>query len=81
MGMFDSIIFDCPECGEHMEAQSKGGACFLDCYGLYDVPADVASGVNNNAPFICEHCGSAWQFDTNNYVVQNGLVNLRLIKA
>jgi hypothetical protein len=49
----------------------------LKGYGLYDVPADVASDANKNAPFICEHCGSARQFDTNNYVVQNGLVNLR----
>jgi transcription elongation factor Elf1 len=81
MGMFDSIIFDCPKCGKQIEAQSKGGVCLLECYGLYDVPVGVASDANKDAPFICEHCGSSWQFDTNNYVVQNGLVNLRLIKA
>ncbi len=30
MGMFDSIMVKCPECGKEVEFQSKSGACCCD---------------------------------------------------
>lgn len=42
--MFDSVKFDCPECGAEkaVEAQSKAGECVLDVFDPYQVPAEIA---------------------------------------
>ena len=61
MGMFDSIIFHCTDCGEKIEAQSKGGACSLCKYSLDRVPISVALDCNRHAPFICK-CGATYEF-------------------
>lgn len=45
MGMFDSIYFTCPSCGEEIEDQSKGGDCVLAKYRADAVPIDVAGGI------------------------------------
>lgn len=60
--MFDSIYFDCPECGREIEAQSKGGSCVLATYSLDSIPADVAEDANRHAPFLCE-CGKFWRLE------------------
>lgn len=61
MGCYDTINFDCPECGNKMSAQSKGGQCNLADYNCDNVPIDVASDANRHAPFKCDKCGtSSW---------------------
>lgn len=59
MGMFDRIMFDCPNCGKEIEAQSKSGNCSLASYDIHHVPEDVAEDRNRHAPFRCE-CGKSW---------------------
>ena len=61
MGLFDTIVFNCPDCGEEIGAQSKGGACLMDTYDSKDVPIDVAQDCNRHAPFDCK-CGASWEF-------------------
>jgi hypothetical protein len=60
MGCFDSVWLECPNCGERVEAQSKGGACIQGDYTLHDAPDDVITDVNRHAPFRCE-CGQTFK--------------------
>ena len=62
MGLYDSIVFPCNDCGEVIEAQSKSGECQLDRFEPDSVPVDVALDANRHAPFECL-CGAIYQFD------------------
>ena len=59
MGCYDTIEFPCPECGEMIYTQSKGGDCTLQNYPYTSVPIDVAQDANRHAPFKCR-CGKLW---------------------
>lgn len=59
MGAFDSIWFDCPNCGRKVWAQSKTGPCALGEYHIDSVPIDVAQDANRHAPLVCR-CGAKW---------------------
>ena len=63
MGMFDTVMVDCPKCGAPVEAQSKGGECDLRTYTLETAPADVLSDVNRHAPHKCEACSTRFRVD------------------
>ena len=62
MGMFDSIYFNC-ECGHQIQAQSKSGDCIMGWFNYEDVPLNVAIDANRHSPFICEKCGSSYEFE------------------
>jgi hypothetical protein len=60
MGMFDTVHFTCPHCGETIEDQSKGGPCQMSDYDAeYGVPADVAGGIIGDQ-IACSGCGRVW---------------------
>ena len=63
MGMYDTIIFNCPNCGTEIEVQSKSGECILGVYESTDVPIPVAQDANRHAPFECLKCHKKWYFD------------------
>lgn len=63
--MFDTVLVDCPNCGDTSEFQSKGGDCFLRCYTLDSCPEDVLSDINRHAPNHCD-CGISYEVDINN---------------
>lgn len=63
MGMFDSIIIHCPNCGAEHEAQSKSGHCLLNYYTLDNCPDDVMFDANRHSPFRCD-CGVKLHIDT-----------------
>lgn len=42
MGMFDSLIVQCPKCQEDVEFQSKAGPCNLNKYDMDDCSPSVA---------------------------------------
>lgn len=56
MGMFDSVMVNCPKCGHEHEFQSKSGECILDVYTLDDCPNNVMVDVNRHSPYKCD-CG------------------------
>ena len=62
MGMYDTVIVPCPECGKKQAFQSKGGNCFLEEYNLENCPDDVLSDVNRHSPYTCE-CGTLFEVD------------------
>jgi predicted RNA-binding Zn-ribbon protein involved in translation (DUF1610 family) len=63
MGMYDSVLVNCPNCGNANEFISRGGECLLDVYTLEDCPDDVLSNVNRHAPQKCIHCKVNYEVD------------------
>lgn len=59
MGRFDTIWFECPECGEKVYGQSKSGPCTLAEYHVHAVPVDVAQDANRHV-YGCQ-CGKQWE--------------------
>lgn len=62
MGMYDSVMVKCPNCGREHEFQSKSGECLLDVYTLEDCPEDVMKNVNRHSPCKCV-CGTWFHVD------------------
>ena len=65
MGMYDSVMVNCPKCGEEHEFQSKSGECLLDVYTLENCPDDVMVNVNRHSPCKC-NCGFNYEVDIEN---------------
>ena len=60
MGMFDSVLARCPECGGNVEYQSKAGACLLKDYTTDAVPLNIAASINEDIE-SCDSCGETWK--------------------
>jgi DNA-directed RNA polymerase subunit RPC12/RpoP len=56
MGMFDSVIGICPDCGNEVEFQSKAGDCALYRYTLDSVPPEIAKDIEGYSE-KCNDCG------------------------
>ena len=56
MGMFDSVIVQCPNCGKGMEFQSKAGDCDLISYTLESAPSEILMDIMNDPQFH-QACG------------------------
>lgn len=61
MGMYDSVLVPCPECGTEQEFQSKSGECILGVYNLNNCPTDVLMDINRHSPYKCGNCGVSYQ--------------------
>jgi hypothetical protein len=62
MGMYDTIMVNCPKCGQEHKFQSKGGECLFMEYTLESCPDDVMSDVNRHSPCLCD-CGVSFEVD------------------
>ena len=60
MGMYDTVVISCPDCGFLVEEQSKAGECCLLFYGAMDVPTDIANDVIGTT-LSCEACFSVFK--------------------
>lgn len=56
MGMFDSTIVPCPNCGKPVEFQSKEGVCQMEVYTLETAPPEILISIMND-PAWCRDCG------------------------
>ena len=56
MGMYDSVTFNCPKCGDKLIEQSKVGACKLKNYHQQSVPANIAMDLKDDK-ISCPVCG------------------------
>jgi ssDNA-binding Zn-finger/Zn-ribbon topoisomerase 1 len=48
MGMFDTVDFECPNCHQQLQVQSKAGPCNLGTYYEKAVPLSIASDLNGD---------------------------------
>lgn len=55
MGMYDSVIFSCPNCGNKIEFQSKAGVCELEHYSPDRIPCKVAADILHDVEY-CSKC-------------------------
>lgn len=56
MGMFDSVLIDCPVCQHVNEFQTKSGDCCLGCYNAAAwMPIDLLSGMDHECCDKCSH--------------------------
>ncbi len=69
MGMFDTVWFDCPLCGEQASVQSKAGECRLHDYNFQNVPPDIAAAIKDEIVY-CAECGGEF------YIRGNVFINL-----
>lgn len=56
MGMFDSVMAECPRCKSRVEFQSKAGECYCNVYTIETAPREVLEDVIND-PHFCSKCG------------------------
>lgn len=66
MGVYDTIIAKCPECGAKNYYQTKGGACVSADYNIDDAPDDVMCDANRHTPQNCEGCEKLLVVDIEN---------------
>ena len=55
MGMFDTVLVRCPECGRINDFQTKSGDCTLASYNTRSVPVDIAKAIDGRT-VDCEEC-------------------------
>ena len=58
MGMYDTVMVRCPQCGTPAGFQSKSGSCDLETFSLDEAPDDVLRDVNRHSPATCMKCGA-----------------------
>lgn len=57
MGMYDTVIVFCPNCGEELDFQSKAGECALFFYEEDCVPLAIAADIHGSTN-ECTICGT-----------------------
>lgn len=62
MGMYDSVIAKCAQCGHEVEFQSKSGECRLHTFPASAVPVAVATGCIGDIE-KCPDCGHLNKID------------------
>jgi transcription elongation factor Elf1 len=55
MGLYDTVIFDCPNCGSQVEVQTKVGLCELIKIPCLEVPKSAAQDINGKI-VACNEC-------------------------
>ena len=55
MGMFDTLRFNCRNCGEELDEQSKSGECMLNNYTIENCPASILADLNGTI-VTCNKC-------------------------
>lgn len=58
MGVYDTVMVPCPQCGTREEFQSKSGRCMLETFSLDDAPDEVLLDVNRHSPIVCTKCSA-----------------------
>ena len=58
MGMFDTVVVECPRCGVRVEFQSRGGDGRLREYVLGNAPTEVVTWTHAE---VCTNCKRVWK--------------------
>jgi hypothetical protein len=57
MGMYDSVLADCPTCGKSVEFQSNEGPERMAAFSLDNAPTEIIRDIAND-PHYCRGCGN-----------------------
>lgn len=58
MGLYDSVVMNCPQCGLAVEAQSKAGECNLNVFDRLNAPLSIKADIIGYVT-QCTHCGKS----------------------
>ena len=67
MGVYDSVIVECPNCGYDVEFQSKAGECGLKVYYPSSVPIAIAVDLNGDTE-RCLYCNKYYTLKSLIYI-------------
>lgn len=56
MGLFDTLILYCPNCGKAQAYQSKAGDCGLNTYYFEDAPMEILKDIEEDDWTDCISC-------------------------
>jgi hypothetical protein len=71
MGCYNTIFFNCPDCGNKLEVQSKSGDCSLSDYEFEDAPLRDLTDIENEI-VTCYKCNRTYK------IKLQKIVNLQL---
>lgn len=60
MGMYDTVVTNCPKCGCRNEIQTKAGDCVLAVYSFKQVPVDIAKSLDGQVR-RCDDCSHEYK--------------------
>lgn len=78
MGMFDRILFTCPNCQATIEEQSKAGDCLLIDYNQNAVPLQIAGDIVDSELY-CESCKETFVITADN-IPPPTTIQMKLVK-
>ena len=70
MGMYDTVVFKCPNCNEDIEEQNKSGDCVLDRFRSDEVPVEIARDMISSY-LRCDHCDQTFKMKFKNVVIKS----------
>lgn len=76
MGMFDTVRFECPNCGTVIEEQSKAGDLNCDEFPATAVPAAIAASLDGEV-VSCSQCFKHWRITS----MSSRLVAMTLVRV
>jgi transcription elongation factor Elf1 len=65
MGMFDTVKFNCPQCGADQSIQSKAGPCWMEQFTVHDAPEEVMRDLFQQH-VACSNCNTVISFAVSN---------------
>ena len=57
MGVYNTILVPCPECGNEVEFQTKSGDCSLTTYSILCAPYEEVKGIMGRNNY-CRECNT-----------------------
>lgn len=60
MGMFDTVVTNCPKCRQTNEIQTKAGDRCLDVFDIDSVPVEIARNLHGQEHW-CDKCGHKYK--------------------
>jgi len=57
MGLYDTLIIECPACGHESEVQVKSGPCQMQVYTKDNAPLNIILDVAGRV-LTCKECGA-----------------------
>ena len=63
MGLFDSLYFPCPRCGERINEQTKNGPCLLEDFNIEDELPEWLMLDLDNTVGTCYKCNAPYKID------------------
>lgn len=66
MGLFNTVVFKCPKCGNTIEEQTKSGECTLRAVSSESVPIEDVPGLSER--LYCNGCHSTFEIDGAKYI-------------